>query len=72
MAISIAVVGGSDAPAPVLTAAEAVGTALASAGAVIVCGGLGGVMAATCRGAKSAGGLTIGILPGKDPSAANR
>jgi uncharacterized protein (TIGR00725 family) len=72
MAVSIAVVGGSDATAPVLAAAEAVGAALASAGAVIVCGGLGGVMAATCRGAKSAGGLTVGILPGKNPSAANQ
>jgi uncharacterized protein (TIGR00725 family) len=72
MTTSIAVVGGSDAPAPALAMAEAVGAALASAGAVIICGGLGGVMAATCRGAKSAGGLTVGILPGRDPSAANQ
>jgi uncharacterized protein (TIGR00725 family) len=71
MAPQIAVVGGSEATAPVIAAAEAVGAALASAGAIVICGGLGGVMAAACRGAKSAGGLTVGILPGKDPSAAN-
>ncbi len=51
--------------------AEAVGRALADRGAVLVCGGLGGIMEAACRGAKSAGGLTIGILPGDDRRAAN-
>jgi uncharacterized protein (TIGR00725 family) len=71
MAFQIAVVGGSEATAPVIAAAEEVGVALASAGAIIVCGGLAGVMAAACRGAKSAGGLTVGILPGRDPSVAN-
>ncbi|HUZ08962.1 MAG TPA: TIGR00725 family protein [Acidimicrobiales bacterium] len=71
MATQIAVVGGSEATAPVIAAAEAVGAALASAGAIVVCGGLGGVMAAACRGAKSAGGLTVGLLPGRDPSVAN-
>jgi len=71
MAVQIAVVGGSDATAPVVAAAEAIGAALASAGATLVCGGLGGVMAAACRGARSAGGTTIGILPGADPSVAN-
>jgi hypothetical protein len=71
MATPIAVIGGSDVTTPVAAWAEAVGGALASAGAVIICGGLGGVMAATCRGAKSAGGLTVGILPGDDPSTAN-
>jgi uncharacterized protein (TIGR00725 family) len=72
MATQIAVIGGSEVTGPVAAAAEAVGAALASAGAVIVCGGLGGVMAAACRGAKAAGGLTVGILPGGDPSAANQ
>jgi uncharacterized protein (TIGR00725 family) len=71
MGSQIAVVGGSEATVPVLAAAEAVGAALASGGAIVVCGGLGGVMAAVCRGAKSAGGLTVGLLPGRDPSAAN-
>jgi uncharacterized protein (TIGR00725 family) len=51
--------------------AEAVGRELAARGAVVVCGGLGGVMEAACRGAKEAGGHTVGILPGTDRSAAN-
>jgi uncharacterized protein (TIGR00725 family) len=48
-----------------------VGRELAARGAVVVCGGLGGVMEAACRGAKEAGGLTVGILPGTDRAAAN-
>jgi uncharacterized protein (TIGR00725 family) len=48
-----------------------VGRDLAARGAVLVCGGLGGVMEAACRGAKEAGGLTVGILPGTDRVAAN-
>ena len=52
-------------------AAEAVGRALAEAGAVLICGGRGGVMEAACRGAKAAGGITIGILPGTDRREAN-
>jgi uncharacterized protein (TIGR00725 family) len=71
MAVQIAIIGGYEASAPVAATAEEVGAALASAGAIVVCGGLGGVMAAACRGAKSAGGLTVGLLPGRDPSAAN-
>lgn len=51
--------------------AEAVGAALAKAGAVLVCGGLGGVMEAACRGAHDAGGLTIGLLPSDAREAAN-
>jgi len=67
----ISVIGAS-APSPEEeTLAEAVGRRLAEQGAVLVCGGLGGVMAAACRGARSAGGTTIGILPGDDPAAAN-
>ena len=45
--------------------------ALAEAGATLICGGMGGVMAAACRGAKSAGGLTIGVLPGYSATDAN-
>jgi uncharacterized protein (TIGR00725 family) len=48
-----------------------VGRRLAERGAVVVCGGLGGVMEAACRGAKEAGGPTVGILPGTDRAAAN-
>jgi uncharacterized protein (TIGR00725 family) len=55
----------------VAAAAEAVGRVLASHGAVVVCGGLGGAMEAACRGAKEAGGTTVGLLPGGDREAAN-
>lgn len=51
--------------------AEEVGREIAKRGAVLVCGGLGGVMEAACRGASVEGGLTIGILPGDDPKSAN-
>ena len=52
--------------------AEAAGAALARAGAVVVTGGLGGAMEAACRGAKRAGGQTVGILPGVSRGAGNR
>jgi uncharacterized protein (TIGR00725 family) len=52
--------------------AEAVGRLLAERGATVVTGGLGEVMAAAARGAKSAGGTTIGILPGETRADANR
>ncbi len=52
--------------------AEAVGRGLAERGAVLVCGGRGGVMEAACRGAQEAGGLTIGILPGESAVGGNR
>jgi len=55
----------------VLERAFEVGAGLARRGAVVVCGGLGGVMAAACRGAREAGGTTLGILPGDDRGAAN-
>lgn len=67
----IAIVGPGDATAPELEAAEAIGRVLAEAGAIVVTGGHGGVMAAACRGAAGAGGLTIGILPGTDRRTAN-
>jgi len=62
---------GPDADA-LAAAAEEVGRLLAEAGAVVVCGGLGGVMAAACRGAATAGGTTVGLLPGEDRRQANR
>ncbi len=58
-------------PAETLAAAEAVGRLIAEHGAVLVSGGTSGVMEAASRGAKSAGGLTVGILPGLDRSTAN-
>jgi uncharacterized protein (TIGR00725 family) len=51
--------------------AEDVGRELGRRGAVVVCGGLGGVMEAACRGAKAEGGTTVGILPGDDRRAGN-
>lgn len=68
----IAVIGGGAPSARAYELAEAVGRELAQRGAVVVCGGLGGVMEAACRGAKSAGGVTIGLMPGDDPRAANQ
>ncbi|HLY50325.1 MAG TPA: TIGR00725 family protein [Solirubrobacteraceae bacterium] len=67
----VAVVGPGQATADQERMAEAVGRGLAERGAVVVCGGLGGVMAAVCRGAGSANGRTVGILPGNDRSEAN-
>lgn len=57
--------------AETLALAEEVGVEIARRGAVLVCGGLGGVMEAAARGAKRAGGLTIGILPGVSAQEAN-
>lgn len=72
MRLQVAVVGGGAPGAPDREAGFTVGRRLATLGAVVVCGGLGGVMESCCRGAKSAGGLTVGILPGSDAAAANR
>jgi hypothetical protein len=63
--------GEPDAGPDALADASAAGRAIAEAGAALVCGGLGGAMAAACRGAAEAGGLTIGLLPGSDRAAAN-
>jgi len=71
LASIIAVIGSALCSAQETTMAEAVGCALAEAGATLVCGGGGGVMEAACRGAKKAGGLTIGILPGFHAGDAN-
>lgn len=67
----IAVVGPSAAGDDLLAAAEECGSLLARAGAVVITGGRGGVMAAASRGAARAGGLTIGLLPGHDAGEAN-
>jgi uncharacterized protein (TIGR00725 family) len=67
----IGVIGGSEATPDILLLAEKVGRLIARSGCVLVCGGLGGVMEAACRGAKADGGFTVGILPGPDRSDAN-
>ena len=68
----ITVIGGSRVEDPkVLEAAEKVGQLVAEKGAILVCGGRGGVMEAAARGAKKAGGLTVGILPGQTRAEAN-
>jgi len=67
----VAVVGSGTCSAEEAVAAEQVGVLLARADAVVVCGGLSGVMEAACRGARREGGLTVGILPGSDRDGAN-
>lgn len=67
----VAVIGDGFCNAATARLAQEVGRKLAENGATVVCGGLGGVMEAACRGAKSAGGLTIGVLPGRNHRDAN-
>ena len=69
--VFIGIIGGSEVPPQIAELAEEVGREIARQGAVLVCGGLGGVMEAACRGASNEGGLTIGILPGDNRQAAN-
>lgn len=68
----VAVIGSAICSDEVAARAEAVGREIARRGAVLVCGGRGGVMEAACRGAKAEGGTTVGILPGADRGEANR
>ena len=68
MSVQVSVIGsGAEHEAP----AEEVGRLLAERSCTVVCGGLGEVMAAAARGAKSAGGTTIGVLPGRNRADAN-
>ena len=70
--LTIGVIGpGSELPSSVLESATAVGALIARAGHVLVCGGLGGVMEAAAKGASAEGGIVVGLLPGRDRSAAN-
>jgi uncharacterized protein (TIGR00725 family) len=69
--IFVGVIGAGDCPDDVSRVAEEVGEKIAGAGAILVCGGLGGVMQAACRGAKSKGGVTVGLLPGIEKADAN-
>ncbi|MFO7894769.1 MAG: TIGR00725 family protein [Longimicrobiales bacterium] len=69
--LRVAVAGAGAADPELAQLAEEVGRRIAEAGAVLICGGLGGVMEAAARGCAEAGGLTIGILPGTDAASAN-
>ena len=67
--LQIAVIGGASCDPATGKAAFEVGAKLARSGAVLICGGRGGVMEAASRGARAHGGLTVGILPGPDATA---
>lgn len=67
----VAVVGGAQCSRDEAKLAEAVGVELAKKKVILICGGLGGVMAAACKGARSAGGKTVGIVPGNTRDEAN-
>ncbi|TFG11143.1 TIGR00725 family protein [Candidatus Thorarchaeota archaeon] len=67
----ISVIGGSDSGPAAVREAEAIGKEIAKRGGVVACGGLGGVMEAVCRGAKSENGITLGILPTEHREHAN-
>lgn len=70
--ITVSVIGGHDANGKVEQLAHKVGAIVGKVGCILVCGGLNGVMEAASRGAKEAGGLTIGLLPGRDKKDANQ
>ena len=67
----VGVIGAGDCSEEICQLARKVGEKIAQAGAVLVCGGLGGVMEAAAKGAKSQSGITVGILPGVDKAQAN-
>jgi uncharacterized protein (TIGR00725 family) len=69
--VFIGVIGGSEISPQIAKLAEEVGREIARQNAVLVCGGLGGVMEAACKGASEEGGMTIGILPGDNRRTAN-
>lgn len=69
--ITISVIGGSSISSKVEGLAESVGIMIGELDCILVCGGLGGAMEAAAKGAKKAGGMTIGILPGKEKDDAN-
>lgn len=69
--ICIGVIGAGKCAKKLRDEAYQVGKAVAEGGAILVCGGLKGVMEAAAQGACEAGGLTIGIIPGTDRSEAN-
>lgn len=64
-------IGGSQPDDDSLRIAEELGAEIGRKGVVLVCGGVGGIMEAACKGAKIAGGMTVGIIPQEDKRAAN-
>jgi uncharacterized protein (TIGR00725 family) len=71
MSLYVGVAGASRPEPPLLDQAGLLGRRLAEAGAVVICGGGPGVMEAVCRGARAAGGTTVGLLPGLDRAEGN-
>jgi uncharacterized protein (TIGR00725 family) len=69
--MQIGVIGSGECSSKIKILAQEVGREIARRGATLVCGGLGGVMEAAAKGAKQAGGLTVGILPGLNAGEAN-
>ena len=69
--MNVAMIGPGDADDMLQQLAEQVGEHIGGVGMTVICGGLGGVMAAACRGAKRAGSTTVGLLPGTERSDAN-
>lgn len=67
----VGVIGSGRCSREIYQLAERVGEGIARRGAILICGGLGGVMEGACKGAKTAGGTTVGILPGARPDDAN-
>ena len=68
----ISVIGPGENDSEFATIAEEVGREIARRDFAVICGGLGGIMESVCRGAKSEGGLTIGILPGENKGDSNK
>ena len=69
--MTVAVIGAGKCDQNIYELARSAGRALAQAGYRVICGGLGGVMEAACRGVREGGGMSIGILPGDDTQQAN-
>ncbi|WP_235823757.1 lysine decarboxylase [Azohydromonas sediminis] len=69
--VPVGVIGPRQATPAQVAAAEAVSRGIARMGLALICGGRAGVMEGACRGARDAGGIAIGILPGDDPAEAN-
>ncbi|GAG43445.1 unnamed protein product, partial [marine sediment metagenome] len=67
----VGVIGGRRCSAEIAELAFELGGLIAGEGWILVCGGMGGVMEQACRGARSRGGVTLGILPGNSRSAGN-